>query len=414
MQEKIRDMTRNPHAECPGRALTLSLALFLALASLLLPACDNDDPGSQESVNSFVPPDQQGPFAVGNAWYVMTDSSRWDRSTQSYRQLPVEVWYPADPEAAGQEQAKIIEFVHDPWSDLVLAIFSLLLPPDELNNLYQNTGSVYQAPVARASAPFPLIIFSHGNGGIRFQNHTLARHLASHGFIFAAPDHTENAVFTGLPEDLVIYNPLLMGKSSSDRPKDIGFIIDTLLELNTPGSGDRMEGAIDPDKIGVAGHSFGGQAVMSEVQMDDRIRAGLNLAGPWISIALFNLHVPMMYMIGLEDRTVGFPYNPFIVDTYEHSPAPRFLLEFPDGGHYTLTDACGLAPSLFGTGDGCGEGERLKDDSPFVFIDPDLAQDIQHGYVTAFFGLSLKGDERYTPYLSANHFPEYINFEYAF
>jgi len=307
----------------------------------------------------------------------------------------------------------MIDFVHDPWDDLVVKVFSLLLPAEELANLFRTTGSLPQAPLASGSGPFPLVIFSHGNGGMRFQNYTLARHLASHGFIFAAPDHTENAAFTALPDAFVIYNPLLMAKSFFDRPQDIGCCIDTLLELGSPGSGDRLEGAIDPDRIALGGHSFGGLGVMTEVQTDDRIKAGLDLAGPWISIALFNLNVPMMYMIGLEDKTVGVPYNPLIVDVFEHSPAPRFLIEFMDGEHFTFTDACAIAPTLFGSADGCGQGKRSSDGSPFQFVDPDLAQSIQHAYVTAFFSLVVKGDEQYRPYLTANHFPDVIRFSSA-
>jgi hypothetical protein len=143
-------------------------------------------------------------------------------------------------------------------------------------------------------------------------------------------------------------------------------------------------------------------------QFDPRVRAGVTFAGPWISLALFQLEIPMMYMIGREDRTVGVPYNDWIRDVYDHSPAPKFFLEFPEGGHYTFTDACGIAPTLFGTGDGCGGGTRFEDGSPFEYIDYRKAQEIQHAYVLAFLEYTLNQDNRFAPWLAANHYPESI------
>ena len=148
-------------------------------------------------------------------------------------------------------------------------------------------------------------------------------------------------------------------------------------------------------------------------QLDPRFKAGVTFAGPWIDLALFSLEIPMMYMIGLEDKTVGDPYNAWIKGVYRDSPPPKFLLEFPDGGHYTFTDACGMAPTLFGTGDGCGEGKRFQDDSPFMYIDFQLAQTILHAYVTAFLDYTLKMDARYEPWLTSNHYPEDILHSYA-
>jgi predicted dienelactone hydrolase len=320
----------------------------------------------------------------------------------------VEIWYPASPEAAQAPRGSIMEFIHDRWAPLVEEVFGLLLPEEEMQYLHRPNGSSPGAALEKDHGPYPLILFSHGNGGVRFQNHTLACHLASHGYIFAAPDHTENAVFTALPDKLVIYNPVLMAKSFIDRPLDLTFLLDQLLERNTPGSGDFLEGAIDTERISAAGHSYGGLPVMLLAQFEPRVRSGITMAGPWVSLALFQLEIPMMYMIGREDRTVGVPYNNWIRDVYDHSPRPRFFIEFPEGGHYTFTDACGMAPTLFGNGDGCGEGTRFEDGSPFVYVDHLKAQAIQHAYTLAFLEYTLNQDTRYEPWLTTNHYPESI------
>jgi len=345
---------------------------------------------------------------VGNRTLHLKDPTRGRGTVGGQRQLMVEVWYPAAPEAAGTARTRVVDFIHHAWVPLVEEVFSLLLPEEEMANLYRATGSVTDAPMDTRHGPYPLVLFSHGNGGIRFQNHSLACHLASHGYIFAAPDHTENAAFTALPDRLIIYNPLFMIKSFVDRPQDLVFILDHLLEMNAAGSGDALEGAMDTARIAAAGHSFGGIPVMLLAQLDPRIRAGITLAGPWVSLALFGLEIPMMYMIGREDRTVGHPYNDWIRDVYEHSPAPKVFLEFPEGGHYTFSDVCGMAPTLFGTGDGCGQGTRYEDGSPFEYIDYREAQAIQHAYTLGFLEYAMAGDRRYEPWLTTNHYPDRI------
>ncbi len=393
-----------------------SSLFFLAgaiLASVAILGCASEDKNLATNPSAPLDPTRPGPFPVGNTCIHLVDHSRRDPSYRSDRQLLVEVWYPAAAGTSGLSEGRIVDFVHEKWVDLVKLVFGLILPEEEMENLYRTTGSVPGAQPDDEHGPYPLILFSHGNGGIRFQNHTLARHLASHGYVFAAPDHTENAAFTALPKDLVIYNPLLMPKSFLDRPQDLEFVLDDLLERNMSGSGDLLEGIMDTERIAISGHSFGGPALMILAQLDPRFKAGLDLAGPYISLALFSLEIPMMYMIGLEDKTVGNPYNSWIVGVYENSPPPKFLLQFPDGGHYTFTDACGMTPTLFGTGDGCGEGTRYEDGSSFTYIDHQLAQAIQHAYITAFFDYTLKGVSPYEDWLVRNHYPQDILHSFA-
>jgi len=386
-------------------ALILSAPLIL---SLLVLGCSSGEPrpAAGSSGASLFDPSLPGPYPVGNVRLLLTDHSRYDSSYAANRQLPVEIWYPAGPEARDRPEGKIVDFVDPQWAGLVKSIFELLLPPEEVLNLEKATGSVPRAAPDTEHGPYPLILFSHGNGSLRFQNYTLARHLASHGFVFVAPDHTENAAFTALPDKLVIFNPLGMPKSFVDRPMDLAFILDEILKLNDPGSGDAIEGLLDPARVALAGHSFGGTATMLLIQLDPRFRAGITLAGPWIPLAVFSLDIPMMYMIGLEDRSVAVPYNAFIREVYRRSPPPKLLLEFPDAGHYTFSDACALAPTLFGTGDGCGEGKRLADDSVFSFLDYEVAQIIQRAYITAFLFSMLKEDPSYLAWLDRDHYGE--------
>ena len=52
--------------------------------------------------------------------------------------------------------------------------------------------------------PYPLIVFSHGNGGLGVQSFFLTEYLASHGYVVVCPDHTGNSLLTELPGGVVV------------------------------------------------------------------------------------------------------------------------------------------------------------------------------------------------------------------
>ena len=100
-----------------------------------------------------------------------------------------------------------------------------------------------------------MVVFSHGAYGIRFQSIFFTQYLASHGYVVPAPDHQDNTLYDLFAEDG--YNIDDMGWSAVERPYDAAAVIDRMLERNaTPG--DTFAGSVDPDRIGMSGHSFGG------------------------------------------------------------------------------------------------------------------------------------------------------------
>jgi predicted dienelactone hydrolase len=94
----------------------------------------------------------------------------------------------------------------------------------------------------------PLILISHGSGGHRFNQFYLAEVLASHGFIVLAVQHPGNCLDNNRDADLLV--------NLWNRPRDISFVLDQALQA--PGLADH----IDPDRIGVMGHSLGGYTAL--------------------------------------------------------------------------------------------------------------------------------------------------------
>jgi predicted dienelactone hydrolase len=96
------------------------------------------------------------------------------------------------------------------------------------------------APVA-TGARFPVVLFSHGNGGgpgTPVPHGDLLLHLAREGFIVIAPFHPGT------------------GKPFVDRPRQIRKALASVL------ADPRFSQRADPDRIGMAGFSFGGAVTL--------------------------------------------------------------------------------------------------------------------------------------------------------
>ncbi|WP_414551761.1 alpha/beta hydrolase [Anabaena sp. CCY 0017] len=110
------------------------------------------------------------------------------------------------------------------------------------------------------SAPFPLIVISHGVASDRSSFAYLAEHLASYGFAVAVLEHPgSNAerverYLTGLAGPLE-------AKEFINRPLDIKFLLDELEYMTK--SNSSLQGKLNLEQVGAIGHSFGGYTVLS-------------------------------------------------------------------------------------------------------------------------------------------------------
>lgn len=356
-------------------------------------------------------PTARGPYQVGVRTYVFVDDSRWTDSPAGGRRVLTEVWYPAFDSAVDWPRDVPRTFFNG-WDDEILGIFKTIgVPQAEIDNFDVPRDVARDAPLYPWGGPFPLVLLSHGFAGIRFQDFTLCEYLASHGYIVVAPDHTKNAFVAAFPEGPVIFNPLATPWSYAHRLKDLSFLIDVFTDLNAADPEKFWTDRVDLSRIGAIGHSFGGTTVLQETKRDARIGAAVDMASFMFPFLPDGFDTPLMFMIGSEDRTMG-DTEPLIRVNFAQSPAPKYFLEFFDGGHYTFTDGCILIPTFFGEGDGCGYERRQDTNEPFHFIEHDLAFEIINRYVTAFFGLHLKGQDEMAAYLGENHYPDEI--DYAF
>ncbi|WP_232230541.1 alpha/beta hydrolase family protein [Alteromonas sp. RW2A1] len=151
------------------------------------------------------------------------------------RKLTLEVWYPASESTE-------------------LAIYS-----DETRSgkSFEIQADAYRdAPIMATDENYPIVVISHGYTGYRTLMHYLGEHLASHGYVVAAIDHTDStnkdvnfaeSPYSGFPSTLL------------NRSRDQVFTLNAISQHNF------FADEVDETRAGVIGYSMGGYGAMSTV-----------------------------------------------------------------------------------------------------------------------------------------------------
>ena len=227
----------------------------------------------------------RGPYPVG----VHTIHAQ---DTERARSFPCEIWYPAAAQHAGQ--------------DLSAATQDTFSVPSRDTPLRQ--AAVRDA--AALPGTCPLIVFSHHSGGHRRAATFLHTHLASHGYVVAALDHSEMVApeLARPSEETAEQLAVRMEAMIASRVPDIRFLLDRLLD----GAAGDSEIRLNAAQIGIVGHSFGGWTALATPEVDERIRAVVALAPAGNSKPLpgvipvkltfdWGRDVPTLYLVAEED-----------------------------------------------------------------------------------------------------------------
>ena len=298
-------------------------------------------------------PSQPGPYAVGVRTIMMTDPSR-------NRTFAVDLWYPAAPGGSSNT------YRLDAFG---LSLISMASPARR------------DAPL-RPGGPWPLVLFSHGYGGIRFQSFFLTEHLASHGFVVAAPDHPGNTLTD------VAFGGGDATQSSIDRPLDMLYVLDQMLAGSIP---------IDAQRVGITGHSFGAWTALETARRDPRFRAVFPMAPGFRNGStpdfVAELARPLVIFGGSLDHTCPFDANQRA--PYDLAQTPKFLVEITGAGHLDFSDLCEVPLAAAFANDGCNAQN----------IDPAAVRARARTVATAFAHRFLDGESAYDVYL----LPTYVN-----
>lgn len=261
-------------------------------------------------------PKMTGSYEVVTANYTYTDASRIETFTETgeNRKVNVEFWYPKD-----------------------------------------------------AKGTYPLVVFSHGAFGIKASNTSTFMELASNGYVVCSIDHPYHSLFTigANGKRTIIDNSFLQEFMDANNGKydkatnfkleqtwmnlrvaDIHFVLDTVLAQSQDAGSDAVYQLIDPGKIGLMGHSLGGESSAQVARERNDIDAVINLDA--------DLHGEYVdYVNGeevLNDKVYPAPILTIFSDTLS-----RLLATIPDANtvvavkHVTATAPNAFEVHLIGT-----------------------------------------------------------------
>ncbi len=175
-------------------------------------------------------------YPVGVDVRAFVDPARPDWRTRGPRPLATVIWYPAPD---GTDMGAL------PLSDSTVRYFG----DAQGAPLFKPIPVAFGAKLA-AGPRRPLILLSHGSTGLGLSLEWLAHALAERGYIVAAVNHHGNTIAEGtlLPQGFGL---------PWERADDLSAVLTDL--LHDPVFGP----AIDPHRIGAAGHSAGGETVIA-------------------------------------------------------------------------------------------------------------------------------------------------------
>ena len=227
-----------------------------------------------------------GPYQVGTQVIHMVDEKRsawYGEESSGPREIMVRVWYPAQPQEGDQKapyvyNEKLIGYV-------VAEDFGI--PKYLMRNISNINGNSW-SEAQPVNEKFPVLIFSHGIGGLKIQNTTQMEEMASHGYVVFACDHAYDAGVSIFPGERIIYSKTALPEGITEKEKwdlrrvqlsyraaDIQFMLDEMARGNFLTIA--LKNSLDLEHIGVFGHSFGGGTSVVVASTDERIDACFGL-----------------------------------------------------------------------------------------------------------------------------------------
>src|SRR5262249_25950281 len=164
-----------------------------------------------------------------------------------------------------------------------------------------------------------------------------------------------------------------------DCPPAVRFDLDHMLAENADPS-PPFFGALDPSRIAMTGHSFGGFTTYLSATQDSRYKVAVPLA-PAVPGSHPALTIPSLTMISTLDSYVN---NDQVRSQYAIAAAPKYLVEIAHAGHFAYSDVC--FPST--------------DCMPPTTLTQDEAHAAVIRWVVPFLEWYLKGDERFAAFFA--------------
>jgi predicted dienelactone hydrolase len=234
----------------------------------------------------------------------------------------VEVWYPAARGSEAGKAKKTYDLTKWLWND------ASKIPTT--SNRIAECDCYPDLPIDTAHGPYPGVIFIHGTGSFRAANTSTMSHWASRGFVVVAADHW------GLYLSDFIGCPGRPASVAQDLPRDV----DALIQGMTAKSGGFafLGSSIDMTRIGIGGHSQGGQAAGS---MGNKTNVQVVLPFAQLGSAAVTMSSSTksaLFLCGKDDSVTTFSASQSGYSATR--TAKKRLVGITAGNHMDVTDLC--------------------------------------------------------------------------
>lgn len=237
---------------------------------------------------------------------------------------------------------------------------------------------------------YPLVVFSHGAGGMLESNASACRELASNGYVAVSVAHPYQAAYVKdvngkvTVVDMEFMNQVMTDNGSADpehdaevyelqkewmsiRTGDENFVLDTILDRAANG-GEAPFDRIDTERIGLFGHSLGGATSVAVGRQRTDIGAVIDIEGTMLGeytgyeegrllyceapypVPLLDINSRAVHEQAESMKESGTEYVNFYVG---ERAADYEEIVIEDAGHMNFCDlalVCPAAAKLLGTG----------------------------------------------------------------
>lgn len=274
--------------------------------------------------------------------------------------------------------------------------------------------------------PYPLVVFSHGTSAMKISNTSTFMDLASNGYVICSIDHPYHSLFTidDTGKRTMIDNAYLQEYMNAANGKydaatnyklnhewmalriaDINFVLDTILaNIKDTGSGAVYQ-LIDPEKIGLMGHSLGGESSAQVARERNDIGAVVNLdadmAGEYVDFVsgrevLNDTVYPVPILNILADDLVRLiavipDAKDIIAEKHVTATAPNaFEVHLAGTNHFSVTDMPLISPFLVSMINASVPKAGGQEVDPYATVEK------MNKMVLQFFNVYLKGEGAFT------------------
>lgn len=268
-------------------------------------------------------PQPTGPYDIGITSMYLVDQLRNESYSvqDKQRSLVTHIWYPSSTQ--GKERCDYLGSKMPFFQKLFASFFSI---PQWISSLlWRNviTHTYSDVPIASSVSRYPVILFSHGLGGMPSDSYmTIVENIVSYGYIVIGIDHPYFNLITRYSDGKIISSTELtsqfqhmnvqeqyafQSKAIDVYIDDMRFVIDQVALLNN-NENSMFYNRFDCNKIGVMGHSAGGTAAIECCRRDKRCKVAIDLDG-WYDHVIGNepIEQPLLLMFGSKSLKVSEP-----------------------------------------------------------------------------------------------------------